>query len=59
MTNYDRIKSMSLDEKAEYLGTKWGCDTCAFGEHPLVCIYETKQDCIDGHKKWLEGGGGE
>ena len=30
MTNYDRIKSMSVEEMAEYLSDHWSCVDCAF-----------------------------
>lgn len=36
MTNYDRIKQMSVDEMAEYLSDHWSCVDCAF-----------EQDCDD------------
>ena len=50
MTNYDRIKSMSVEEMAEYLSDHWSCVDCAF-----------EKDCDDNYischkniKQWLE-----
>ena len=49
-TNYDRIKSMSVEEMAEYLSDHWSCIDCAF-----------EKDCDDNYischkniKQWLE-----
>ena len=49
-TNYDRIKSMSVEEMAEYLSDHWSCVDCAF-----------EKDCDDNYischkniKQWLE-----
>lgn len=49
-TNYDRIKSMSVEEMAEYLSDHWSCIGCAF-----------EKDCDDNYischkniKQWLE-----
>ena len=50
MTNYDRIKSTSVEEMAEYLSDHWSCVDCAF-----------EKDCDDNYischkniKQWLE-----
>ena len=49
-TNYDRIKSMSVEEMAEYLSDHWSCVDCEF-----------EKDCDDNYischkniKQWLE-----
>lgn len=50
-TNYQKIKSMSLDEMAELLAYM-ECDTC--------CVYGDKTDCLEGSdcftgiKQWLQ-----
>lgn len=58
MTNYDRIKNMTLDEMAKWLATKNTCDVCAYEAHAaylLACFDEPGiERCIGGHKKWLE-----
>ena len=49
MTNYEKIKGMSIDEMAALLGK----DECAF----CVCLLEPGDcslDCEEGVKKWLE-----
>lgn len=43
MTNYDRIKNMTLDEMAKWLATKNTCDVCAYEAHAaylLACFDE-------------------
>lgn len=49
-TNYDRIKSMSVEKMAEHLSDHWSCVDCAF-----------EKDCDDNYischkniKQWLE-----
>lgn len=50
MNNYEKIKSMSVDEMAEFFHSKGGC---------LYCVDENNSDCnaqrgcIDGIKQWL------
>jgi hypothetical protein len=53
MTNYDRIKSMSVDEMAEFMAKLDDCEKyCAFtkdekcnatGTEPFVCVKGCKQ----------------
>lgn len=50
MTNFEKIKNMSVEEMAEWLqNTLKECDVCIYGEHntcPCTCIY--------GITEWLE-----
>ena len=49
MTNYEKIKSMSIDEMANLLGNE--CEFCVcFNEPFLKC----SRSCNEGVKKWLE-----
>lgn len=51
MTNYEKIKQMSIDEMAEFLdGLFIHCITCAF-KFRDDC---KNADCVLGHKQWLE-----
>lgn len=52
MTNYERIKQMTVEEMAEhYLNIRNTCITCvAFLE---TCNGESENDCIDNIKQWL------
>ena len=53
MTNYDRIKSMSVEEMAEYLSDHWSCIGCAFEK---VCDDNLYRyiSCHKNIKQWLE-----
>ena len=49
ITNYERIKNMSIDEMAEYLSNRAGC---------CYCVYEFTEcnsavGCIQGITQWL------
>lgn len=50
MTNYEKIKNMSVKELAEFIyGTAINdCEYCCNGK----C--DDKNYCLDGHKQWLE-----
>ena len=53
MTNYEKIKSMSVDEMTAFIITKlafFPCELCE-REHNASCTHE---DCFNIHKKWLE-----
>ena len=52
-TNYDRIKSMSVEEMAEYLSDHWSCIGCAFEK---VCDDNLYRyiSCHKNIKQWLE-----
>lgn len=58
MTNFERIKAMTIEEMAIYLAIiarsdncidsrAMGCDDCIFNE---ICKLRSKKDCV----KWLE-----
>ena len=52
LTNYERIKNMTIEEMAELL-TFWECDNCcAYGEME-DCLADDK-GCYNGIKKWLK-----
>lgn len=53
MTNYDRIKQMSVEEMAEYLSDHWSCIGCAFEK---VCDDNLYRyiNCHKNIKQWLE-----
>jgi len=48
MTNYDRIRNMSVEEMAEFLNDNYKCEQCDY--HHKCCNGE----CIDGIKQYLE-----
>ena len=52
-TNYNRIKSMSVEEMAEYLSDHWSCIGCAFEK---VCDDNLYRyiSCHKNIKQWLE-----
>ena len=52
MTNYEKIKQMTIDEMAEFI-KHCDCETsCAF---EVACWYGDKDcDCNNGIKQWLE-----
>lgn len=50
MTNYEKIKQMSVEEMAECLGTKTACDFCVTLDED-DCV---NNKCIDNIKDWLE-----
>ena len=49
MNNFEKIKSMDIDEMARWLGA----DTCNFCVYQQVNCDDIKQ-CKDGIKQWLE-----
>lgn len=53
MTNYERIKAMSVEEIAEYilLSEPSYCHFCVYLGHNHE---ETGYDCREGIQKWLE-----
>lgn len=54
MTNYEKIKNMSVEELAELLNT-YGCAKCAFeaGEG-IYCYKASEQGCKEGIRIWLD-----
>ena len=50
MTNYERIKSMTIDEMAKFICQQpTPCKRCDLAHNPCIC-----SDAIEIHKKWLE-----
>lgn len=49
MTNFDKIKTMNIDEMANFLNEFDCLELC---EHQGSC--KTSNDCINGLKKYLE-----
>jgi hypothetical protein len=49
-TNYDRIKSMSVEEMAEFLFEYVDCDFCPVSE---LCKTKNYENCKKSLKKWL------
>lgn len=56
MTNYERIKAMSVDEMAMFLSNKMNCIVYPSYESNLCrgCRNYTKMSCIENYKQWLE-----
>lgn len=53
MTNYERIKSMTIDEMAEFLcHGDFDCEKCAYKDNKKGC-----KDEVNRYKKWLEDEG--
>ena len=50
MTNYDRIRNMSVDEMAEFINGRSPCDTCKLHDGQTCANVW----CIQGVKQWLE-----
>ena len=50
MTNYEKIKSMTIDEMAEFLcHGDFDCEKCAYKDNKKGC-----KDEVNRYKKWLE-----
>ena len=61
ITNYERIKSMSLDEMAEFFGAGMGADSveaCSPDYCPYYddghCSGKGPDRCVEAYKAWLE-----
>ena len=58
ITNFERIKRMTIDEMAYYLVERWNCPDCSeherLSDNPLlkgqICDMQCKKHC----KEWLE-----
>lgn len=52
ISNYERIKAMSVDEMAEFLGDSTNCETCP---HLYSCLKlgATVDECKQVIKQWL------
>lgn len=50
MSNFEKIKSMSIDEMARFFCEgEFGCSNCVYNDNPNHCKKE-----IGKHKEWLE-----
>ena len=50
MTNYKKIKNMSVKEMADFIDRNDCCDCCAYRVDGCRALI----DCPEGIKKWLE-----
>lgn len=50
MTNYDRIKSMNVEEMAEFLFEYFDCDFCPMS---AKCKTQNYENCKKNIKRWL------
>ena len=53
MTNYEKIKSMSIDEIIKFLlcDLEFPCDKCS---HNKTCVTTNYDQCKDALKNWLK-----
>lgn len=51
MTNYEKIKSMTIEDMAIYHDKMGGCALCGYHLDIEKC---NKTNCVDAHIKWLE-----
>lgn len=51
MTNFEKIKDMSVEELAEILNESFACDRCPNAE---FCDCTIGESCTDTWIKWLE-----
>ena len=51
LTNFQKIKNMTLDEMAKFFTYECDCRFCPFREK---CKGKTKRDCINTTKQWLQ-----
>ncbi len=49
MTNYEWLKSLSIEDMAEMIGDVT-CEMCFYNRHNQKCT----QDCVEGVAKWLK-----
>lgn len=53
MTNYERIKNMSVEEMEKFFKALSECDMCSCDD--CVCYSRTAQTCVTGYtREWLE-----
>lgn len=52
MNNYKKIKSMTIEEMAEFLSNNECEQCCVFSD--IVCEGNPNSDCFVGIKQWLE-----
>lgn len=53
MTNFEKIKAMSVEEMAEHLD-KTSCDYCCFQKQPCDYYLYGDEICKKSIKQWLE-----
>lgn len=53
MTNFEKIKSLDMEQMTGYLHENGCCKMCTY--HPN-CARDAWKRCKDGHKIWLESG---
>ena len=53
MTNYEKIKSMSLEEIVQFMNDLYD-DPCEYCVTQYPCPIEDTTCCTRGHKLWLE-----
>lgn len=51
MTNFERIKNMTVEEMAEFIAYYLGCNNCIYDQS--ICP-DDKNACLKGTQKWLE-----
>ena len=54
MTNFEKIKSMNIDELAEKLNDSFACDRCLIMEFCDETTWGTHLSCTDVWKEWLK-----
>lgn len=52
MTNFEKIKKMSIDEMSEFFGER-GCCECCIYDNNFICTPQNSC-CEGGVRKWLE-----
>lgn len=53
MTNYERIKNMTIDEMERFFRALSECDMCSCGG--CVCYSKKESTCVTGYtREWLE-----
>ena len=58
MTNYDRIKAMSVEDMADYFAYMFDCNLCSeqqrLSDNPLLEDERCDNNCMKHCKQWLE-----
>ena len=54
LSNYDRIRNMSIDEMVELLTIETWCQTCVLCETDCPVLEMSTKSCKENIKKWLE-----
>lgn len=53
MTNYERIKNMTLEEMSKIIGTGNPCEFCVYNDSLTSCL-SSDVDCSNAIKEWLK-----